>query len=98
MVDVVTVTEVFLVAALLRYTSTCNWSIPVHALSIICKYEVHYRNLLTSSGAKPPGIWVPSLEQKQYGNSHWAESHFLARSIGVSVIGAGAAIKKKRSK
>lgn len=46
--------------------------------------------LLTSSASKPPGITVPSFEQKQYGNMHSAGSHFFAKSIGVSVIGAGA--------
>lgn len=42
----------------------------------------------------PPGIVVPSFEQKQYGNWQAAESHFCARSIGVSVIGAGAEERK----
>lgn len=46
--------------------------------------------LLTSSGSKPPGITVPSLEQKQYGNVHSSELHFCAKSIGASVGGAGA--------
>lgn len=33
---------------------------------------------------------MPSFEQKQYGNAHSAGSHFFAKSIGASVIGAGA--------
>lgn len=45
---------------------------------------------LTSAGSRPPGINVPSLEQKQYGNWHSAGSHFVAKSSGTSVIGAGA--------
>lgn len=49
--------------------------------------------ILTSSGAIPPGIRVPSFEQKQYGSSHSARSHFLAKSTGVSVIGAGAKVE-----
>lgn len=47
-------------------------------------------DLLTSSGSNPPGIRVPSFEQKQYGRSHSAGLHFFARSVGGSVIGAGA--------
>lgn len=46
----------------------------------------------------PPGIVVPSFEQKQYGNWHAAKSHFCAKSIGVSVIGAGAEKKKENVK
>lgn len=46
--------------------------------------------LLTSSASNPPGIIVPSFEQKQYGNVHSNGSHFFAKSIGASVIGAGA--------
>lgn len=37
---------------------------------------------------------VPSLEQKQYGNSHFEGSHFFAKSRGASVTGAGAVIRK----
>ena len=33
---------------------------------------------------------MPSFEQKQYGNTHSAGSHFFAKSTGASVIGAGA--------
>jgi hypothetical protein len=33
---------------------------------------------------------VPSREQKQYGSSQALVSHFLARSGGGSVLGAGA--------
>lgn len=50
---------------------------------------------LTLSGSKPPGIKVPSFEQKQYGSSHWDRSHFVAKSNGASVIGAGAKIHHK---
>lgn len=46
---------------------------------------------LTSSTSNPPGIKVPSFEQKQYGSSHSAGLHFNARSVGASVTGAGAA-------
>lgn len=53
--------------------------------------QCHFNKcLLTSSASKPPGITVPSFEQKQYGNVHSARSHFFAKSSGVSVIGAGA--------
>lgn len=52
--------------------------------------EEQEAKILTFSGSKSPGIEVPSLEQKQYGNSHLAWSHFSARSTGVSVDGAGA--------
>lgn len=54
--------------------------------------------LLTFSGSKPPGIIVPSFEQKQYGNVHSPESHFFAKSVGASVIGAGAVKKKFKTK
>lgn len=53
--------------------------------------------IFTSSASSPPGIKVPSLEQKQYGNSQFPGSHLFARSTGGSVIGAGA-VKKKTLK
>jgi len=37
-----------------------------------------------------PGIIVPSLEQKQYGSWQLDESQRSAKSVGGSVIGAGA--------
>lgn len=43
-------------------------------------------------GSMRPGMMVPSLEQKQCGNSQLAVSHFTAKSTGGSVTGAGAAI------
>lgn len=46
--------------------------------------------IITSSGFKPPGIIVPSFEQKQNGKSHSAGLHLTAKSTGGSVIGAGA--------
>lgn len=42
----------------------------------------------TCSGSSPPGMRVPSLEQKQYGSWHSDRSHFVAKSNGASVIGA----------
>lgn len=46
--------------------------------------------IFTSSAKSPPGINVPSREQKQYGSSQLAGSHLSAKSVGVSVMGAGA--------
>ena len=52
-----------------------------------------YTKKFTSSGSRPPGIKVPSFEQKQYGSAHSLGLHFTAKSIGGSVIGAGAMCK-----
>jgi hypothetical protein len=51
--------------------------------------EVKFK-VRTSSGSSSPGMRVPSLEQKQYGNWQAAVSHFRAKSTGASVLGAGA--------
>ena len=48
----------------------------------------------TSDGSKPPGISVPSLEQKQLGRTQVEVSHRGARSPS-STIGAGASMFKK---
>lgn len=53
-----------------------------------------FKAQLTSRGSSSPGIRVPSLEQKQYGNVHLLVSHFNAKSTGSSVIGAGAVTQK----
>lgn len=50
--------------------------------------KVHFK-FLTFEGSIPPGIIVPSFEQKQCGRSQLPVSHFKAKSIGASVIGAG---------
>lgn len=52
--------------------------------------KINVKIILTSSGSNPPGINVPSFEQKQYGKLHSARWHFSAKSVGGSVIGAGA--------
>lgn len=58
--------------------------------AILLKASTRTIFVRTSSASKPPGIIVPSFEQKQYGNVHASESHFFAKSSGASVIGAGA--------
>lgn len=53
---------------------------------------------LTVSGSKFPGTVVPSFEQKQYGNVHVDVSHRVAKSCGVSVVGAGAINQTKEKR
>lgn len=58
----------------------------------------HWVLLYTLSASKPPGICVPSFEQKQYGSWHSSVLHFCALSTGASVTVAGAEKKKSKTK